>query len=155
MPPTNDPKHHHTKKTSPARRKSKPKFEVPDNTDAAGAPETTTAWVYRAEEVPAAPDEIPSALDPSGIDLAGIDVVETDVAGIDLAPSIAIELAAEETAVIQPALPAGEKTQANSLLVAGMGMFFVGVGTLGLMSLAAMGMIIAPVRMARNFLATN
>jgi hypothetical protein len=107
MPPTNDPKHHHAKKTSPARRKAKPKFEVPED---AGAPETTTAWVYRADEVPAPPP--PAAADPT---------VET--------------------------------AKSNPMLVAGMGLFFIGVGTMGLMSLAAMGMIIAPVRMAKNFFA--
>lgn len=105
MPPTTDPKHHHAKKTSPARRKSKPKFEVPDDT---AAPETTTAWVYRADEVPAPP-----------------------------APA---------------ASPTVETAKSNPLLVAGMGLFFIGVGTMGLMSLAAMGMIIAPVRMAKNFI---
>ncbi len=107
MPPTNDPKHHHAKKTSPARRKSKPKFEVPEDT---GAPETTTAWVYRADEVLAPPQ--PAA-----------------------------------------APPTAEITKSNPLLVAGMGLFFIGVGTMGLMSLAAMGMIIAPVRMAKKFFA--
>jgi hypothetical protein len=108
MPPTNDPKHGHAKKTSPARRKSKPKFEVPADT---GAPETTTAWVYRADEVPAPPP-----------------------------PAAAVP-------------PTVETTKSHPLLVAGMGLFFIGVGTMGLMSLAAMGMIIAPVRMAKNFFA--
>jgi hypothetical protein len=106
MQPTNDPKHHHAKKTSPARRKSKPKFEVP------AAPETANAWVYRADELPA---PAPAAASPAPV----------------------------------------ETSKSHPFLVAGMGMFFIGVGAMGLMSLAAMGLIIAPVRMAKNMFASN
>ena len=38
----------------------------------------------------------------------------------------------------------------NPLLVAGMGLFFLGVGTVGLMSLATIGVLSAPFRFARN-----
>jgi hypothetical protein len=111
MPPTNDPKHHHAKKASPTRRKSKPKFEVPAETV---APETATAWVYRAEEVPAPP---PPA--------------------------------------VKPAPVPAETSKSHPFLVAGMGIFFIGVGTIGLMSLAAMGLMIAPMRMTKNLFSSN
>jgi hypothetical protein len=104
MPPTNESKHQHTRKTSPTRRKSKPKFEVPAET---AAPETANAWVYRADEVPA------------------------------------------------PPAPAAAESKSHPFLVAGMGIFFIGVGAMGLMSLAAMGLMIAPVRMAKNMFAAN
>jgi hypothetical protein len=74
------------------------------------APETATAWVYRAEETTPAPP----------------------------------------AATLTQALPPTETTKSHPLLVAGMGMFFIGVGTLGLMSLAAMGLMIAPIRMTKN-----
>jgi len=36
-----------------------------------------------------------------------------------------------------------------------MGIFFIGVGTIGLMSLAAMGLMIAPMRMTKNLFSSN
>lgn len=38
----------------------------------------------------------------------------------------------------------------NPLLVAGMGMFFLSIGTVGLMSLATLSMMTVPMRFARN-----
>jgi hypothetical protein len=106
MPPTNDTPHRHAKKASPPRRKSKPKFEIPVET---ATPETSTGWVYRADEVPAPP---PVA-----------------------------EVRAETE---------NQNALSNPLLVAGMGFFFLGVGTMSLMSLAALGILAAPFRFARN-----
>src|SRR5437867_2363819 len=49
MPQKNDAPHRHlNKQTSPARRRSKPKFEMPVDTM---RPEAPVAWVYRADEV--------------------------------------------------------------------------------------------------------
>jgi hypothetical protein len=104
MPPTNETPHRHAKKASPARRKSKPKFEVPTETS---TPETANGWVYRADEVPEPP-----------------------------------EASAAESA--------NDNNSMNPLLVAGMGFFFLGVGTVSLMSLAAVGMLAAPFRFVRN-----
>ena len=104
MPPTNEPKHQHARKASPARRKSKPKFEVPAETTTSDA---AAAWVYGADDVPVAPP------------------IETKAEAI-------------------------ETSKSHPFLIAGMGVFFIGVGTMGLLSLAAMGLMIAPVRMGRN-----
>ena len=46
--------------------------------------------------------------------------------------------------------PTNSDTTTNPLLVAGMGLFFLGVGTLGLMSLATLGIAAAPFRFARR-----
>jgi len=105
MPPTNDPKHRHAKPESPARRKTKPKFEIPVETGLSQAP---VGWVYRADEAPV-PPQVTSA-------------------------------------------PAEESVKPSPFLVAGMGMFFISVGTLGLVSLAALGLFAAPMRMARRLL---
>jgi hypothetical protein len=58
-------------------------------------------------------------------------------------PEIAPETAARNEAVVEEATP-------NPLLLASMGMFFLGVGAAGLMTLAAIGMVAAPIRFARS-----
>jgi len=60
MPPTNEPPHRHLRKASPARRKAKPKFEIPVE---ASAPAASVGWVYRGAETPA-PQE-PRSVEPS------------------------------------------------------------------------------------------
>jgi hypothetical protein len=108
MPPTNDPQHRHLKAAPSARRKSKPKFEVPAET---GLPEAPVGWVYRADEVPAPP--LPTAAAPQ-----------------------------------EPE----ESSKSSPYLVAGMGLFFIGVGTMGMMTLLAIGLVSAPARMAKRML---
>jgi len=103
MRPKNETTHRHAPKASPARRRVKPKFEVPAET---GSQKTAAAWVYRADEVPAPP------------------------------PSI------RETEA-----PVATGTR-NPVMTAGMSLLFFGVGTIGLVSLAALGMIVAPFRFA-------
>lgn len=49
MPPSSDAPHSHSKKAPTARRKARPKFEVPAE---AATPAVTEGWIYRAEEVP-------------------------------------------------------------------------------------------------------
>jgi hypothetical protein len=105
MPPTNDTSHRHAKKASPGRRKAKPKFEIPVE----AAPETATAWVYRADEVREHP-----------------------------APR-----QVETARAIDEATP-------NPFLAASMGIIFLGVGTMGLISVAALSMLTVPLRVARN-----
>jgi len=103
MPPTNETPHGHARKTSPVRRKAKPKFEVPAG---AGSAEPAAAWVYRAEEMPATAPLVPETGSPM------------------------------------------ETGARNAVLVASMGFIFLGVGTIGLMSVAAIGIIAAPFRFA-------
>ncbi len=109
MPPTNDAPHRHARKASPARRKTKPKFEIP----ADAVPEPVSSWVYRADEV----REQPS-----------VRTVETDKAIDDATP--------------------------NPFLAAGMGIIFVGIGTMGLISVAALSVFTVPMRVARNLWAS-
>lgn len=52
MPPKNDPAHRHPKAAPRARRKSKPKFEVPVETGLHVAP---VEWVYRTDAIPFKP----------------------------------------------------------------------------------------------------
>ena len=55
--PTNESSHRHLKQKPAARRKSKPKYEIPVETAQSEAP---VAWVYRPDEVPVAPMPVPS-----------------------------------------------------------------------------------------------
>ena len=112
MPPTNDTPHRHARNASPARRKAKPKFEIPVD----AAPETAPGWVYRADEA----REQPMVRD-----------------------SEAIIREAETEKAIDEAIP-------NPFLAAGMGIIFVGIGTMGLISVAALSMFTVPMRVARN-----
>ncbi len=102
MPTTNDPKHRHARQSPHARRKSKPKFEIPAET---GLPEAPVGWVYRAEEVPAP----------------------------------AVVATANE-----------ERSKTNPLLAAGMGLVFIAAGSVGLVSVVALGLIAAPIRRAQG-----
>ena len=108
MPPTNDPKHRHSPKASHARRKSKPKFEIPVETRVR---ETTAGWVYRAEELP-------------------------KLAPVPVAPKTSIDT-----------------SHSRPLLMAGMGLLFIGLGTVGLVSVVTLGMLAAPLRLARGLFA--
>jgi hypothetical protein len=103
MPPTNEPPHRHLKKASPARRKSKPKFEIPMET---GRPQASVGWVYRADEVPAAP---------------------------------------------RFQAPA----RSHPFVAAGKSMFLIGAGTVGLISLAALGLMSTPVRLTQQLLSSD
>ena len=62
MPPSNEPPHRHMKQKPAARRKSKPKFEVPVETGLATAP---VGWVYRAGDEPEAKPVAPAAPPPA------------------------------------------------------------------------------------------
>jgi len=110
MPPKNDQKHRHAKQAPHPRRKSKPKFEIPTETDSSDAP---VGWVYRADAVPAMAPEVSAGT----------------------APPPAAPRAVEETG------------KTNPLLVAGMGLVFVAVGSMGLVSVVALGLFSAPIRM--------
>jgi len=121
MPPTNEPPHRHAKKAPPARRKAKPKFEIPAET---GLPEAPVGWVYRAEEV----------LSPS---FAARKSKSPQSGGTD-APRQREEL---------------EKK--NPFVVAGMSLFFIGAGTVGLISVAALGVVSAPMRMAVQLMSSD
>jgi hypothetical protein len=111
MPPTNDSKHRHARKTSSTPRKSKPKFEIPAESS---VPESAAGWVYRADEVPEPPR---------------IEGTNTASAG---------QATIEET------------SSTNPLLVVGMGLFFIGLGTMGVLSMAALGAMAAPFRLTRR-----
>lgn len=110
MPPTNDPPHRHLKKASPARRKSKPKFEIPVET---GLPQASVGWVYRADEAPPAPSRAPRP----------------------------------------PRFQA--LTRSHPFVAAGKGMFLVGASTVGLISLAALGLLSTPVRLTQQILGSD
>jgi len=114
MPPTKDTKHRHARKTASTPRKSKPKFEIPPDSN---VPDTAAGWVYRADEVP--------------------EQTRTEAAGVTA------NQAANRTTI-------DETSSTNPFLVAGMGLFFIGLGTMGVLSLAAMGAIVAPFRMTRR-----
>ena len=78
MPPSSDTPHSHSKKAPTARRKTRPKFEVPAE---AATPAVTEGWIYRAEEVP---EEYPVVLVHRS-EPRGKAVVEAPVNGIMLA----------------------------------------------------------------------
>jgi hypothetical protein len=60
MPPKKDPESRHSKPAPHIRHKSKPKFEVPVETESPVAP---VAWVYRTDDVPTPP--LPAAPSPA------------------------------------------------------------------------------------------
>ena len=107
MPPTNDPKHRHSKQAPQARRKSKPKFEIPAET---GLPLAPVEWVYRTDDVPPP------------------------------APAAA-------------AHPAKERSKITPFQAAGMGLVFVGAATVGFVSLVALGLVAAPMGIAKRLFA--
>src|SRR5579871_1618451 len=60
--PANDPAHRHSAQAPRAQRKSKPKFEVPNEPASSAAP---VEWVYRTDDVPAAAPPSPPARPPA------------------------------------------------------------------------------------------
>jgi hypothetical protein len=52
MPPKKDPEPRHSKPAPHTRHKSKPKFEIPVETE---SPVEPVAWVYRTDDAPATP----------------------------------------------------------------------------------------------------
>jgi hypothetical protein len=65
MPPKNDPAHRHLKRAPHPQRKSKPKFEIPEET---GLPQAPVAWVYRADAVSAPASRVPTTEEPEQYD---------------------------------------------------------------------------------------
>ncbi len=123
MPDKNDPTRRRAMPVPHPRHKSKPKFEIPAE---AGSSEAPVGWVYREEEA-AAP--VP------------IKVATTAAAPVaSVAPVLTIvPRLAEDSATHHP------------LVIVGVGMVFIGVGSVGVVSLAALETIAIPIRMARGF----
>ena len=108
MPPKKEPRHPHVTKTTPARRKSKPAFEIPAETR---VPKTAVGWVYRASETP-------------------------------------------EPGAVEDGRDAPLKGN-NPFLSAAMGLLFVSLGTMGVMSVTAIGLLTSPVLLLRQMLTSE
>jgi hypothetical protein len=139
----NDPSHRHSETPAAPRRKSKPKFELPPETESAAH---DVGWVYRADE------ELP----PVNIQETVAEVAE------EVRHVPAAELAAEAvltTGKVQqeelPPLPPVKQDPPNVTSVAvmtGMGVLAIGMIATGLVTLAAFSLMTAPVRFARRYL---
>ncbi len=103
MPPTNTQRRP-SKEAPRPRHKSKPKFDLPEET---GAQESPVGWVYRADEVSPPPP---------------------------------------------PPSPQTGTSEDNPVLMVGVGLFLIGIGTLEFVSRAVFGMIAMPARFAKGLL---
>lgn len=107
-------------------RKSKPSFEVPAETESQS---TAVGWVFRDEAEPLA----------AVIPITSAAAVEKPA--IQIAPSPA---PAERPAVV-------ERSYTHPLLIAGAGMFFVGVGTVGVATLLVLAATATPIHLAKRW----
>jgi hypothetical protein len=117
----------------PARHKAKPKFDIPVT---AAPPEAAVGWVYRAEEAEKAVP-IPPAPQP---------------------PPVSYPVVSYSP----PAMPPTEREQpavgasaGNPFLMVARGLFLVGLGSLNIAAIAAQGMIMTPLRLAKWMLASD
>jgi hypothetical protein len=144
MPPKKDPESRHSKPAPHIRHKSKPKFEVPVETESPVAP---VAWVYRTDDVPTPP--LPAAPSPA----APSPAAPSPAAPSPAAPSPPAPSPAA------PSPPAQRQTKvsskSNPFLVAGMGLFLIGAATVGFVSLVALGLAAGPMGIGKGLLARD
>lgn len=116
-------------------RKSKPSFAIP--ADAVSA-EKPVGWVYRAEE--------PAAQTPVVIPISSAPGIESPAPVVPQAAAMPAE----------PAPRAGEPPVSarpyHPAMIAGAGLFYLGVGSVALVSLTAAALIGKPFRMAKGLL---
>lgn len=115
MPPSPD-------RSNKKPRKSKPKFELPAETETQNAP---VGWVFRDKE-----------------EALGT-VIPIDSAAMP-------GLGAEKSAHTDPPV-VKERNHAHPVLIAGAGIFLIGVSAVGVTSLIAMAIAATPIRLAKGW----
>jgi len=105
-------------------RRAKPSFELPAETESQS---TAAGWVFRDKEEPGA-----------------------TVIPITSAPAVERLPAPPALAPLSEKPQVSERTSAHPLLIAGAGMFFVGVGSAGVVALVALAFTATPIRLVKG-----